>query len=227
VHRFFTPLLRRLYIFSCAFLLVYYSVWLVHHSSWNKERLYQRLLHGSQDDKLRAVSALIFVDGEGQLIRALKSRSPMVRQIAANSLLNLWSIKAGNKAHSLLESADQSIGRQAYADALATLTDAIDKYPKFAEAWNRRATLYWQLGKFKEAIEDCRTVVGLNPNHFAAWQGMGLCQVRLGDLNGACHSFRAALKINPHDRALQYLLLHCEDLLQQVVPEQIRRYDAV
>jgi tetratricopeptide (TPR) repeat protein len=227
VHRLFTPLLRRLYIFTGAFLVIYYSVLLIQHSPWNKERLYRKLIVGDRDQKLRAVADLVYVNGQTQLMRALKSRSPVVREIAANSLLNLWSLEAGNKAHRVIEDANEAIERGAYSEALVILSELIEKHPKFAEAWNRRATLYWQLHKYKDAVADCQKVIALNPNHFAAWQGMGLCQLHLGELESACESLRAASKINPHDQGLRQLLQHCEDLLDRVSPGPKGSYDLV
>ncbi len=227
MYRFFTPLLRRLYIFVGAFLVVYYSVLLVQHSHWNKERLYRRLMTGDREGQLRAVADLVYVNGQAQLVRALKSRSPVVRQIAANSLLNLWSLEAGGKAHRLLDKANQSIERGDHAEALLTLNELIEQYPKFAEGWNRRATLYWNLHQYQEAIADCQKVIALNPDHFGAWQGMGICQVHLGDLAGACDSLRTALKISPHDRSLQQFLDHCEELLHKVAPGLKPRYDVI
>ena len=54
----------------------------------------------------------------------------------------------------------------------------------------------------------------LNPNHYGAWQGLGVCQLKLGDLAGACKSLRAALGIAPHDKSTRESLEHCEELLR-------------
>ena len=62
---------------------------------------------------------------------------------------------------------------------------------------------------------------------FGAWQGMGLCQLHVGDVEGACKSFRAALKINPHDRGLRRMLQQCEELLRKLSPERSETPDWV
>lgn len=227
MHRFYTPFLRRLYVFTGAFLVLYYSVVLFENSTWNKERLYRKLLLGTEDDKLKAVADLIYLRGQEQLVRALKSRSPEVREIAANSLWDLWFHEAGNKAFQLTQAAQKAAERGAFPKALAILTELTQEYPDFAEGWNRRGTLYWQLGEFEKAIDDARRVVALKPDHFGAWQGMGLCQLRLGDVAGARASFRAALKISPHDRGLREFLWRCDELLRQSPPERRNRDDLI
>jgi hypothetical protein len=47
---------------------------------------------------------------------------------------------------------------------------------------------------------------------------MGLCQLQIGDLEAACRSFRAALRINPHDRGVRRFLEQGEELLRKLSP---------
>ena len=220
MHRFLTPLLRRVYGFLAAFVLVYAAFYLGEYTGWNKERLYRKLLAGDHSQKISAAFDLAWLGGEDQLLRALKSSSTAVRDIAADSLWNLWFHAAGTQAFRLVKSANLAMERQKFSEALALLDQGIAKYPAFAEAWNRRAILYWEMGKYQESIADCKKVVALNPSHFGAWQGMGLCQLRLGQLEEACQSFRAALKINPHDGDLRRMLDQAEALLRKLSPNR-------
>jgi tetratricopeptide (TPR) repeat protein len=219
VHRFFTPLLRRVYFFLVSFLVVYLAVYAAQYSRWNKERLFHNLVSGSRAQKLSAAFDLVWLRGEDQLLRALKSSSPAVREVAVESLWNLWLQAAGKDAFRLAQRANLQMDRKDYDEALTTLTQVVKKYPRFAEGWNRRAVLYWQMGKYEESIADSKRVVGLNPNHYGAWQGMGLCQLHLGHLESACRSLRSALKINPHDSGLQDFLFQCEELLRKLSPD--------
>ncbi len=219
MHRFLTPFLRRLYCFFAAFMLVYAAFHFGQYSGWNKERLYRKLLAGDRSQKLSAAFDLAWLGGQEQLLRALKSSSSAVRDIAADSLWNLWFHAAGTQAFRLLKSANLAMERRKFSEALALLDEGIAKYPAFAEAWNRRAILNWQMGKYKESIADCKKVVALNPSHFGAWQGMGLCQLHLGQLEQACRSFRVALKINPYDGDLRRMLEQAEVLLRKLSPD--------
>lgn len=218
MHRFFTPLLRRLYGFLAAFLVLYTAFALGQYSGWNKERLYRKLLAGDRNEKLAAAFDLAWLGGQEQLLRALRSPSTAVREVAADSLWSLWFHAAGKEAFNLAQSASAAMARQKFPEALAILDWTIAQFPDFAEGWNRRAILHWQMGQYEESIADCKKVVTLNPNHFGAWQGMGLCQLYLGDAEGACQSFRAALKINPRDGGLRRMLRQCEELLRRLSP---------
>ena len=63
-------------------------------------------------------------------------------------------------------------------------------------------------------MRDCRRTLSLNPNHYGAWQGLGVCQLKLGEVAEACHSLRVALKISPHDGVTRQSLQRCEELLR-------------
>jgi tetratricopeptide (TPR) repeat protein len=227
VERLLTPLLRRVYALFGAFVIVYVAFIGWEYSAWNKERLYRKLLAAKPAEQASAAFDLAYLQGEEQLLRALKSGSISARFLAVNSLNDVWARAGGHEAFRQIQSANQSIEHQAYPKALQILTRVIQKYPDFPEGWNRRATLYWQMGRFEEAVADAEKVVALNPNHFGAWQGMGLCQVHLGNLEEACHCIHVALRITPHDQSLRRLLDRCEEMLQLISPGPRVHHDTV
>jgi len=75
------------------------------------------------------------------------------------------------------------------------------------------------LGEVEKALADCRKAVLLNPDHFAAWQGLGMCHLRLGDLPAAVKAFQNALKLVPHDRATLRNLQWCEEMIRREKPK--------
>jgi tetratricopeptide (TPR) repeat protein len=99
------------------------------------------------------------------------------------------------------------VGNITQAEAL--LTELIRDQPDFAEAWNRRAVLYFTLGQYEKSRDDCQEVIKLNPVHFGALHGLGLCHAALGDYSAAIQAFRKALEIQPYALANQKLLLEC------------------
>jgi len=227
VHRFFTPLLRRLYVLVAAFVVVYGACWFGQYTHGNRERLYRSLLSGSREEKIRAAFDLAWLGGQDQLLHALKSPSEPVRAIAIDSLWSLWFHAAGGDAFRRAQSADRAVQQQKFSDALYILNRTTAEYPRFAEGWNRRAILFWEMGQYEQSLADCRRVVALNPNHFGAWQGMGLCQLQLGEVEAALRSLRAALKINPYDRGLRETLRRCEELLRKLSPIQEDQWEIV
>jgi len=189
-------------------------------SSWNKERLYRKLLSGSTEQQLRAASGLVYARGEKQLLAALKCENPSVRDTARRALEYAWFVAEGDKAFDAMQSAAKAYDREEYEDALKLLNQIIARYPRYAEGWNRRACVYWKLGRYAESIADCERTLSLNPNHFGAWQGLGVCKLHLGDVEEAVKCLRAVLRITPHDATIQSALRRCEDLLRNAAPEK-------
>lgn len=140
--------------------------------------------------------------------------------MAGDALWEIWFHAAGEEAFRMAVLAGNLMEQRAFPEALKTLTELTATYPTFAEGWNRRATLFWQMGRYEDSIADCWRVVSLNPSHFGAWQGMGLCQLHVGDVDGACRSLQRALQINPYDRALRQFRQRCEELRERLSPRR-------
>jgi tetratricopeptide (TPR) repeat protein len=215
VNRFFTPLLRRLYWLLAGFMFIYFSAHLLKHSDWNKERLYQRLIQSPRWQQEESGAALAQLRAKRQLVRALRHRSSTVRDIATRRLLEVWYLEGGSEAFQMTQVILDTSKRNQHSAALLVADNLIKKYPRFAEGWNRRAVLFWETGQYEKSISDGQRVVRLNPDHFPAWEGLGLCQFYVGDLEAACSSLRQAIKINPYDFSAIRLLRVCEALLRE------------
>ena len=83
--------------------------------------------------------------------------------------------------------------------ALAFFTRVIDKNPKFAEGWNKRATVYYMLGKFNSSMMDIHETLKLEPRHFGAMDGMGLIFIHLEQFDKAIDIYDQMLKIFPNN----------------------------
>ncbi|MBD2311557.1 tetratricopeptide repeat protein [Desertifilum sp. FACHB-1129] len=143
------------------------------------------------------------------LLEDLKSPTERVRQEATQQLWQRWFHQKGIMGLELLQKAQILLESGEAAEAEAILTRAIATFPDFAEAWNRRAVLYYLLKNYRKAIADCQQVLRLNPVHFGALHGLGLCYAALGDYSAAIDAFRKALEIQPHAIENQRLLLEC------------------
>ena len=82
--------------------------------------------------------------------------------------------------------------------ALKLLNAIIDLKPEFVEAWNRRATIFFNNKDYVSAIADIHEVLMREPRHFGALSGLGTIMQELGDDKRALEAFRKALAINPH-----------------------------
>ncbi len=109
-----------------------------------------------------------------------------------------WS-KSGSPALDLL----LQRGRDAMAfgdmvQAIEHFTAIIDQDPGFAEAWNARATAFYQAGEFGPSVADIARVLDLNPRHFGALSGLGMILEESGKPERALEVYKAALALHPH-----------------------------
>lgn len=82
--------------------------------------------------------------------------------------------------------------------ALVFFDKVVKLQPKFAEGWNKRATVNYLLGNYDNSIEDIARTLWLEPRHFGALSGLGLVNRKIGRIDAAVIAFQNALKINPH-----------------------------
>jgi tetratricopeptide (TPR) repeat protein len=150
----------------------------------------------------------------GQLLESLKQEDESVRDTATGKLWRLWFEEKGELGLELLKRAQRLVEAGEIPQAEALLTETIQSYPDFAEAWNRRAVLYYMQKNYLLSKQDCQQVVALNPFHFGAWHGLGLCEANLGHYREAIRAFRQALAIQPHALVNQRLILECTALLE-------------
>jgi tetratricopeptide (TPR) repeat protein len=211
-------LLRAVYIALIAGCSVFLTLHFFQRSSWYQQHLYKQLLGGNEAQRLRAASTLVQLGGQKHLLEAMKADQPDARAVAKKALEYLWFNAAGPKAFGLTQAAYHAAERREFGEALALLDRLTREYPNFAEGWNQRASVLWQMGEYRKSIKDSEHAIELNPNHYGAWQGMGVCRLKLGEIPAACRCLRAALKILPHDTATREALEKCEELLPKPAP---------
>jgi tetratricopeptide (TPR) repeat protein len=143
------------------------------------------------------------------LLDNLKDTDETVRQRATQSLWQIWFLQKGYYALHKLEQSQMLLESGSVEKAERLLTDIIADLPDFAEAWNRRAVLYYLQGKYERAIADCQQVIMLNPIHFGALHGLGLCYMATENYGEAMQSFRRALELQPYSLENQRMMLEC------------------
>jgi tetratricopeptide (TPR) repeat protein len=148
-----------------------------------------------------------------QLLQELKKTDQVARQRATSELWQLWFGQKGEIGRELLKRSQFFLETGNWQKAEELLTETLKCYPDFAEAWNRRAVLYFSQEKYQQAKEDCEQVIRLMPYHFGAFHGLGLCLLALGNYEKAIVAFRKALEIQPHALINQKLILECTALL--------------
>ena len=97
-------------------------------------------------------------------------------------------------------------------------TEAIKLDPNWAEAWNKRATVLYLMGKYKRSQADIDKVLELEKRHFGALSGQGLVQTALKNYQKALDSYIKAHKIHPH---MKSPLIMMEKLQLKIMSESI------
>ncbi len=143
------------------------------------------------------------------LLQDLKNSDEKVRDQATEELWRIWFTQKGVKGFQALQRVQDLLQSGETTPAETILTDLIEAMPDFAEALNRRAVLYFLIGDHRKAIADCQAVIHLNPIHFGALHGLGLCYAAIGEYHKAIQAFREALKIQPFAIQNQRLILEC------------------
>ena len=137
---------------------------------------------------------------------------------AANSIANriwdIWLQHDDTQASSLMM---RGIGQMNSGDlygALETYDRLIALQPDFAEAWNKRATIYWQLGQFDASLGDIEEVLKLEPYHFGALSGRGLVYMDRGNYFLARGAFLTLLEVYPAMPGVRQTIQQLEEVLQ-------------
>ncbi len=113
----------------------------------------------------------------------------------------IWSIwgKSGDAAVDILM--EQGVARLNEGDddaALVLFDRVVGLAPGFAEGWNKRATTLYTMGRFDNSMQDIDKVLTLEPRHFGALSGLGLCNIRLGNDKAALAAFQRAAALDPN-----------------------------
>jgi tetratricopeptide (TPR) repeat protein len=131
------------------------------------------------------------------LVLLLKDRDNEVSSAAHNALWQIWG-RTDNKAiNSLYSRGTKEMAAGELQKSISTFTQIIRTRPDFAEAWNKRATLYFFTGELEKSLADCYEVIKRNPNHFGALAGYGQIYLQLGQPDQALRYLEKAYAINP------------------------------
>ncbi|SRR5579883_2354047 len=143
------------------------------------------------------------------LLEDLKNPEETVREQATRKIWRIWFQQKGVYGLEVIEHSQKLLDAGKITEAEGSLTELINKQPDFAEAWNRRAFLYYNLGEYSKSLADCQMAIQLNPVHFGALHGMGLCYAAMGNYVEAIKAFHRVLQIQPYSQINQRFILEC------------------
>jgi tetratricopeptide (TPR) repeat protein len=117
----------------------------------------------------------------------------------ANQIWAIWSEHGNDERLSqnlLLGTAQMNASSLRAAEK--TFTTIINTDPGFAEAWNKRATVYFLMGAFAQSKRDIAQTIIREPRHFGALSGLGLVETHLGNYAAALKAYEQAAALHPY-----------------------------
>ena len=147
-----------------------------------------------------------------QLKRVNNSKSAALLE---NKIWSIWNEHpTNNKLTDRLEFGMELMQYGDYNYALKVFDNILNTDPKWPEAWNKRATLYFLMSQFTNSLDDIDKVLSIEPRHFGALSGQARIFIKLQKYEKAITSIERALKFYPSFRSRE-LIPEIERLIKE------------
>uniref|UniRef100_A0A0D6QWT7 Uncharacterized protein n=1 Tax=Araucaria cunninghamii TaxID=56994 RepID=A0A0D6QWT7_ARACU len=117
-----------------------------------------------------------------------------------------------------------------FEEAAGDLSEAIRLAPEAPVPFLNRAIAYEALGRYEDAIEDCKSAIVNDPEEFAAWYNLGNVDVKVKDYDGALVAYERASVLKPGiagyrlKQALVLFQLNRAEEARKLVEGLVRKY---
>jgi tetratricopeptide (TPR) repeat protein len=174
------------------------------------------LRHGAPAERLKAIQLLARI-GDMQvmsaLVQALRDEDMRVRAAAQEAMWAIWMRSGNDDIDGLMAEGVRLMEQQRYPEAVEVFDQIISRAPKFPEGYNKRATVFYLMQEFEKSIEDIHRTLEMNPVHFGALSGMGLCYLGLDEPRQALEWFERAIDVNPNMDTIQGYIQQIREFL--------------
>ena len=154
-----------------------------------------------------------------KLFKELKTNNKDITYNIEQKIWSIWSTHpTDNKLTLRLAEGSKLVINKQLLKAIEIFTEVINKDPNWAEAWNKRATVLYLMGKYELSQADIDKVLQLEKRHFGALSGQGLVQSALKNYQKAIDSYIEAHKVHPN---MKSPLIMIEQLQMQIKKESI------
>jgi tetratricopeptide (TPR) repeat protein len=123
-----------------------------------------------------------------------KAKTEKAAADIANDIRQEWTHSGSATVDLLMQWADAAVARK---DQVIVLK------PKFAEGWNRRATIHYMMNNYSKSMVDIQKTLELEPRHFGALSGMGVIFLDLKRNEQALQAYEKVLEVYPLLRDVQ------------------------
>jgi len=151
-----------------------------------------------------------------KLFVELKKDIPSLSSGIVQQIWMLWSTHpTDQKLTSLLDEGSRLVQDQKLNRAIDVFSKAIELDPSWAEAWNKRATVFYMVGKFQKSQNDIDKVLELEERHFGALAGQGMVNIKLKNYDKAKKSYQKAQEIYPSMKSSKVMIEQIEELIKR------------
>ena len=149
------------------------------------------------------------------LFNDLKSKNTTVSYEIEQKIWELWSTHPSDKNLTrMLAEGSNLVNKQKFDQAIVVFSKVINLDPKWAEAWNKRATVLYMVGEFQKSQDDIDKVLELEERHFGALAGQGLVNIKLENYDKAIMSYKKAQQIYPKMKSPKIMIKQIEELIR-------------
>ena len=148
------------------------------------------------------------------LFSDLKKNVPLSFEIE-EKIWEIWSTHPSDKnLTEMLAKGSYLMDNQRLQEAKIIFSRVIEKDPEWAEAWNKRATVLYLIGDYKNSQRDIDKVLKLEKRHFGALAGQGLVNIELKNYEKAIKSYQRANEIHPSMKSPTIMIKQLKDLIK-------------
>ena len=124
----------------------------------------------------------------------------------ASLISAVWMRSGSDTADLLMARAETAIASKNLPLALSVLDKLVELKPKWAEAWNKRATVRYLSGDLNGSMADVDRTLKLEPNQFSALSGLAMILQQTGFDKRALQVYRRVLSIYPHQPEIERMV---------------------
>jgi tetratricopeptide (TPR) repeat protein len=118
-----------------------------------------------------------------------------------NEIWKIWSQTRNFDAQFMFDRGVNLMNIGQYEKSITAFSNVISMEPNFAEAWNKRATVYYLNGNFEKSLKDIDKTLSLEPRHFGALDGLAQIYFEKEDFIASAKIYSKILKIIPYSLA--------------------------
>ena len=150
------------------------------------------------------------------LFNQLKSTgSSIAAKEIETKIWKMWTTHPSEESlTNLLAKGSYYMSQNQLTSAHNVFSKAIELDPKWAEAWNKRATVLYLMGNYELSQNDIDEVLKLEKRHFGALAGQGLVNIELENYDKAIKSYEEAMKIYPTMNSPKIMIEYIKSLIK-------------